>query len=700
MIKRGFAVFTFALLSTFVAKIQASWLVGVGKSDITGPAVDIGLLGYGESSQVARGIHDRMWARAFVVAEPVTQKRVVIVVLNAAMVFGDVTREVIRRLQLQFGPLYQDGNMLILADHSHSANGGQGGHLLFSLAVHGFFPDAFEAMVSGIVDSIVQAHKSLAPGRVLINQGELYNASANRSLKAFLRNPESATMKSIDPEMVVMKFERDTKPVGMLGWFATHGVSFPKNNLLISGDNKGYAAALMEKEMGNGFVAAFPQTNAGDMTPNVFIDGTGPGSTPEESARIIGRMQFQKGQQLLHEATREITGAIEWQHEYVDFSQQTVSEQLTHLPRPVDTCPATAGYGFAAGTRDGRPQPWEFFFKEGYKEPYFPWTTISDFLTGLTPEIAECNYPKVSLLALGAPHDFHYINWAISHVLRWNVPLEISNYSWTPQVLPVSLVQLGDVGLLGVPAEFTRIAGHRLKKTVEAAAGERFKKLILAGYANDYSLYVATPEEYQEQLYEGGATLFGPWTLPAYQQVFSRLSENLIHPGSLPKSEAIPDNLNQYYQNVEVPPVTCAGYEEYGRLLSSTPQVAWTGQVVKACFTSTHPRLAVRRLDTFLTVEKLGENNQWHRIATDDDWDTRFYWYADYAGASSGEACVEWHIPYDTSNGVYRLGHQGIWRSPQGGTATYHGYSRGFAVVQESQRGTMLILTRKILSGR
>ena len=685
-----FFVVAFLPITSFQA--QALWLVGVGKSDITGPSVEIGMLGYGEPSQVAIGIHDRMWARAFLVADADSGKRVAIVSASVAMVYGDVTREVVRRLQKRYGPLYQEGNLLLLADHTHNGNGGQGGHFLFSMSVHGYDPDAFEAMVEGIVDAVSQAHESLSPGRVLINKGELFNASANRSLNAFLRNPEASTLHSVDPDMVVLRFEQKqgqgSRPVGMLGWFPTHGVSFPMQNKLISGDNKAYAANLMEKEIGHGFVAAFPQTNAGDMTPNVFLDGTGPGSTPEESARIIGKRQYQLGSQLFAEASRELEGEIHWQHEYINFSKQTVPEHLTGLSDSITTCSAAAGYAFAAGTRDGRPSPWNMLFKDEEKSPRFPWTTISSWLTGLTPEVSTCHMPKVSLLGLGAAHNFRYMNVALNTVFGGSMPPEIINHSWTPEVLPVSLVQIGDLGLLGVPAELTIVAGHRLKQTVQAEAGERFQELIVAGYANDYSMYITTPEEYQEQLYEGGATLFGPWTLPAYQQVFSRLVGNLLQPGRYEPSNAVPDDLNQFYQTVKTPEIPCGPYRDYGQLVSDQPDIVWAGQAVQACFTASHPRLAVRRLRTFLSLEKLSSDQSWHEVASDDDWDTRFTWHPDYYGAYSGEACVAWHIPYDVEPGEYRLGHHGIWRSPKGATVPYRGYTKGFRVLREGS-GTL-----------
>lgn len=65
--------------------------------------------------------------------------------------------------------------------------------------------------------------------------------------------------------------------LGMINWFAVHQTSMNNTNLLVSGDNKGYASLLMEKAMnpqgtlpGKGsFVGAFAQSNEGDVSPNI-----------------------------------------------------------------------------------------------------------------------------------------------------------------------------------------------------------------------------------------------------------------------------------------------------------------------------------------------------------------------------------------------------------------------------------------------
>lgn len=81
-----------------------------------------------------------------------------------------------------------------------------------------------------------------------------------------------------DKTMLVLKMTGSNgADLGMIDWFAVHPTSMNNTNVLVSGDNKGYASLLMEKAMnppgtlpGKGtFVGAFAQSNEGDVSPNI-----------------------------------------------------------------------------------------------------------------------------------------------------------------------------------------------------------------------------------------------------------------------------------------------------------------------------------------------------------------------------------------------------------------------------------------------
>jgi Neutral/alkaline non-lysosomal ceramidase, N-terminal len=64
------------------------------------------------------------------------------------------------------------------------------------------------------------------------------------------------------------------------------------------------------------------------------------------------------------------------------------------------------------------------------------------------------------------------------------------------------------------------------------------KYVALGTYANDYSQYVTTYEEYGSQQYEGASTLFGPYTLMAHQQVAQTLATAMVKGATVPPGPA------------------------------------------------------------------------------------------------------------------------------------------------------------------
>lgn len=66
------ALLTGCLLPALAAQQQQNpgYLVGIGRSDVTGPAAEVNFMGYAVMNQTGRGIHTRQFARAFVFADP------------------------------------------------------------------------------------------------------------------------------------------------------------------------------------------------------------------------------------------------------------------------------------------------------------------------------------------------------------------------------------------------------------------------------------------------------------------------------------------------------------------------------------------------------------------------------------------------------------------------------------------------------
>ncbi len=211
------------------------------------------MMGYAQISQKTSGIRMRLFARAFIIVDKQTGKRIVFVSADLGQLFQSVKQGVIKKLEQKgYDHLYFDDNVMLSATHNHSGPGGYAHYALFNLSILGFNKENYEHIVNGISNAIIKADANLAPGSIHSNQGLLYHASKNRSPEAFYANSEASRSRlggeETDKNMYLLRFDqRYGREIGMINWFATHGVSMSKYNHLITGDNKGYASYLFEK---------------------------------------------------------------------------------------------------------------------------------------------------------------------------------------------------------------------------------------------------------------------------------------------------------------------------------------------------------------------------------------------------------------------------------------------------------------------
>jgi len=617
------------------------FLIGRGKTDITGPAVGVKMLGYVRPDQITEGIHLRQWARAFVIVDPSSNRRMAIVTTDLMSVTHSLVLSVIDKLQAELGDAYTLENVVIAATHSHAVPGGYWHYGADTPIGTPFHPEHFQALVDQIAKAIIASHRDLQPGRIRIAVGPVDGAGAQRSRTAYLRNPEEERKRypaDTDTDMTLLRFDTKAGPIGLLNWFPVHPTSMSFNNRLISGDNKGYAGYACERMLeaaGLGspnFVAAFAQSNCGDITPNLSLNQRGPGGDEFESTQIIGERQAVAARRLFEHATEELTGPIDSRQSYVDFSALTVHDEFTRSGEQ-HTAPSAYGYSFAAGsTEDGGGLP---MFREGMlrREPLID--TIARNLAPLPPvtnEMRTVHSPKPILLPIG-----------------------LAQPPSLPNVLPVGVARIGSLAIVIGPAEFTTMSGRRFREAVKKAM-PGVKHVAVAGYANDYAGYVATHEEYAVQHYEGAATLFGPWTQAAYQQEFARLAADIAadRPSSTHekplemRGKVRPTNLESKADRALEQGV-------YGAVAEDAKAEYHAGEHAKASFYSGNPQNGYRPDRRFATIERQEKDN-WRPVAADGDWEVKIRWKA-------GQCMVEWTVPKDPKPGAYRIVHHGVYKT-------------------------------------
>ena len=73
-----------------------------------------------------------------------------------------------------------------------------------------------------------------------------------------------------DKNLTALLFSSSSKLTAQFNWFPVHPTAMNNSNTLINGDSKGWAQEMLEKRMGNGFIAGFGSTNLGDISPNIL----------------------------------------------------------------------------------------------------------------------------------------------------------------------------------------------------------------------------------------------------------------------------------------------------------------------------------------------------------------------------------------------------------------------------------------------
>lgn len=681
------------------------YLIGVGKADITGPVVEVGFAGYADLAQTGTGLRQRIYSRAFLVGDVDNpDDRFVYLVLDTQS--GDTALrngilEGVKALGSAYS-VYSGNNIAVTGTHSHAGPAGWFNYLLPQVTSLGFDKQGYQAIVDGAVLSIKRAHENMQEGYLDVATAKVNDGAINRSPYAYLNNPQSERDQyedETDTTLTLLRFQRasDEKNIGVLTWYPVHGTSMLGNNTHVAGDNKGVAAWMLERDLAgddsaaDGFVAGFSQANVGDTTPNVLgaycDDGSGDqcsfenstcadgksqschGRGPEfraldlgvRSCHEIGRRQFAAAKEAYNSgATTPVVGStVKSFHFYHDmrFWNFTLPDGTK-----AQTCPAGLGYSFAAGTSDW-PGAFDFTQADSGEPNANPiWKLVSGLLRTPTAEQKACQQPKPVLLDVG----------------EMDTP-----YPWSPNIVDVQSLRVGQLLIVVSPSEATTMSGRRWRKAVAAEAATFLDDepiVVLGGPANTYAHYVATPEEYDIQRYEGASTLFGRHELDAYINLtVSNL--NHLQPGATtlpPPGPSPPDNRQKSFSFITgVVQDGAPLNRRFGAVVRQPLGSYSLGATVNVTFQGANPRNNLRLEDTYAAVEQY-TSGTWTRVRDDSDWFLVYTWRRTNWLLGYSEVDITWETGGNAEAGTYRIKYYGDSKNLLGSITKFEGTSDSF----------------------
>ena len=552
---------------------SGKFLVGAAHVDLT-PIPGIPLGGYSVAAKVSRGFWTRLRGRAIYVeasespapcdADADCELRSLVLVSTDLMIMptglGDrvvdlLHKETARVDGSSLEPLTHVGreNLLITATETHQSPGNFLTSPLyngFSSPQEGFDRDLFEFLARRIAISIKKAYEAkqeatLESSHFFGSDEEKSRAESyyiddfvrNRSFGAFLLNPEAEEVleengeqqlnprlsrcpvasqswphdeypyeracRAVHARVDLLRFraKSDGSDIALAVFVPAHTTILDAATEVYSGDVFNLAATMIETEIASG-----PQCGAATGEPVVAMFNGSQGDVSLQWERRTRGEAIRFAEKLTEHVCGRIDAGlrdvpepvtVSYQYERVSVKDQTFDDENGYARKTAEK--PRVGSGEFGGAEDQRT----FFFDLGQKE-------------------GRTNYARGD----HGPKDPPFY----STILGKNfdpASAIVQLFYEPPERAPIGVYKLGDVAIVGIPAEPTTVMARRIRKTVAEALSDEARRVILVSFANGHISYVNTPEEYDRQTYEGASNYWGAGTGPFLQSKSGELADQL-----------------------------------------------------------------------------------------------------------------------------------------------------------------------------
>lgn len=536
------------------------YVAGWSKAEITIQPQGYAMHGFGNPKHKALGVRNPLQARSFFIAEEANpQSQLIYVCLDLGYITHAMRQGIVARLQQELAD-FDEERLVLTCTHTHSGPGGCTQDGLYNLVTPGYQPQHVSIVVDTTVQTILAAQQNAQPTELFFSSAPIeegVEVAWNRSIAAYNRNTdvtpctEEETHKALDRTMHLIEFRRGGQTQALISLFGVHATCLGSSLTNHDGDNKGYAALFAEQQLeAQGItnpVTIFAQGTCGDVSPHY----QGPGAH-QRRKRLTGEAEYQYAENngrkqsdhafvmLKNHRGSAITGPLDGVLSYQDMSQQHAAPEFANGEKEAYTAPPCHGVAFFRGTPiDGPGMPGFLGFgakivarnvkrrrlanKQHPQYAYYQRLYASQgpkdvLMESERKQVLGFPFAKIPLPAFTDPLVRELKKQARAGALKKS--------AMVPSVLPLQIVRLGNITLTCAPGEFTTVAGRRLLNTIAQTLGPESQH-IMCTYCNDYMGYVTTFEEYQEQAYEGGHTVYGQWTLAAFQTCYRELASAL-----------------------------------------------------------------------------------------------------------------------------------------------------------------------------
>jgi neutral ceramidase len=500
--------------------------VGVGRADIT-PPTGYYMMGWVRSDGLITGQHTRLYARVVVLRQG--GRKIALVTEDLNGIPGGMLAQA-AEMDKDLG--YSQQNVLDSASHTHAAPTSFYNFTTYNSVfmtvrtptdfdLQGMRDQSLYAfMVKRLALAIRRADSNLGRGAIGWGATRITDLTANRSIEAHLADhgihldygkgspsdDPDGPLHTIDPDVHVLRVDRYMAgrrvPVGMWSTFADHGTVNKFQFTYYNEDHHGAATHKVEGAIrsagkvppGQDVVNAYGNTDEGDISAGLTRSGPA-------AADAVGTHEAAAFMHAWRQAGKHMTSSpkLGWRWTRMCFCGQTTA---------VGPVADHGAFGLSqfTGSEEGRGPLFDVT-RVPFEGDHLPVGAGGNLPVPSTPAADPAQGDKI---VIGAPLD-------------------------VPKAVPLMALRVADRLIVSVPGEMTSEMGRRVRKSVlDASAGSGVTTAVIAGLANEYADYFTTPEEYDAQHYEGGATIYGRASSVALQEALDALA------GTLAKGQAAP----------------------------------------------------------------------------------------------------------------------------------------------------------------
>ncbi|MBK5280216.1 MAG: neutral/alkaline non-lysosomal ceramidase N-terminal domain-containing protein [Bacteroidia bacterium] len=243
-------------------RVKSTLLMGIAEVNYT-PEVGLAMAGnYRGDDYASRGVHDSLYAKAFVAKDDKGEK---VALLTVDICFIPKESIEMMRTHIASKTTIKAANIMIMSTHTHS--GPVGGLNA---------PKAIEYLTKA-ASAVIEADEKLKPTILSVGRSTENRISHNRRLKCLDGTTHMCWEKfepgfviepwgPIDPEVITLSLAQAGKPTGVIVNFACHATTLTGNNWLYTADYPGYMVEAIRKVKGKDYVPMFFNGACGNVT--------------------------------------------------------------------------------------------------------------------------------------------------------------------------------------------------------------------------------------------------------------------------------------------------------------------------------------------------------------------------------------------------------------------------------------------------